>query len=830
MYKYTTFEDEEKRKKIKGRVLRVLEFDKIISALEKYARTDYGRALSRELVPTTDIAAVNEALNETYEVFTYINKYGSLPLASVPTIDSALAYAAAGGILTTGQLLDIASFLRGITDLKKIVSNEHADMADSSLFASVNCLDPAERLYKEITNAVLSEDEISDRASDTLYRIRREQKDIARNIRILLDRVIRNNEDILQEAIITVRGDRYCVPVRAEYKSRLLGIVHDTSSTGQTLFIEPMSVVEANNRLRELHILEKTEIEHILQELTGHVNKDRVILNNDISLIGSIDLSSAKAEFAISMDAIKPTVNTEGHIRLVRARHPLIDKTSVVPVDIENGISYRTLVVTGPNTGGKTVSLKTCGLLTLMTMAGLMIPCATGSEISVFDKVLAGIGDEQSIEQSLSTFSAQMSNIVFILKNTRGKSLVLLDELGSGTDPAEGAALAIAVLDELYSRGCITMATTHYKELKAYALTKEGVMNASCEFDTDTLSPTYKLVIGTPGVSNAFVISKKLGLPARIIDKAMEELSNDELQFEQLISQANKDASEARKLKEENQYLNIELTEKIRALEDEKAALKASKTRILNESRAKQKELLQQKEEELNEMIRSARHRDKKAKAADEAEQLDIIRRRLRAGIRDLRSDEEDDKILEVSLPGEPPKSVHPGETFFIPHLNLTGVVVSAGKKVKMDCGNMNYIVEISQLREPTAAQTKQKNHVDGNSSSENAKSKNKPRRDTPVSYRPDSSARLRFDKSTNVMSELMLIGKTADEAESALKRYLDDCQLAGIHTIRIVHGKGMGVLRSVVDEVLRYDSRVKEHRLGMQGEGDDGVTIAQLH
>ena len=823
MYRYTTFEEEAERKKIRGRVLSVLEFDKVINELTGLARTPYGRGLAEALVPTTDHSVVTESLSDTEEAFTYINKYGPLPLGSLPDITDVLSYTKAGGVLTMRSLLDVAIFLRGVAALKKIVSGEHADMYETNLFASINALDAVEKLEKEISFAIVSEDEMNDRASDTLYSIRREKKDLAQSIRVLLDRVIRNNEEILQEAIITMRGERYCVPVKAEHKGKLPGIVHDTSSTGQTVFVEPMAVVEANNKIRELVSMEKAEIERILEDLTDMVKRSRGELKSDISLIACIDLASSKAELAIKMNAVKPALNDEGKIRLIKARHPLIDPERVVPVDIINGIDYRTLVITGPNTGGKTVSLKTCGLLTLMTMAGLMIPAATGSEIAVFDRVLADIGDEQSIEQSLSTFSAHMSNIVFILKNVRGRSLVLLDELGSGTDPAEGAALAVAVLDDLFEKGCVTMATTHYKELKAYAITTEGVQNAACEFDTDTLSPTYRLKIGMPGVSNAFVISRKLGLPRRIIEDATARLSEEEMSFERLLADAEANSKEAARLKEENLKLNEELSSKVAELENERKALKASKTKILNDMRAEQKALLEEKQEELDEEIRRIKKRAKKSSEENAAEELDKIRRRLRAGVRDLRSDDEDDKLEAVSLPGEAPKSVKEGEQYFVPHLNFVGTVTAApngrNKKVRISSGIMTYTVELEQLRMPTAAQ-KEKPSED----------KGKTRRDRPVTYKASSANKMRMEKSQTVMPEVMLLGKTVAEAESALDTYIDDCQLAGIREIRIVHGKGTGALRSAVDTMLRGDVRVKSHRLGTIGEGDDGVTIATLN
>ena len=822
MYKYTTFEEEAERKKIRGRVLSVLEFDKVINELKEMARTPYGRGLAEALVPTTDPSVVAESLRDTEEAFTYINKYGPLPLSSLPDITNALSYTKAGGVLTMRSLLDIAVFLRGVEALKKIVSGEHADMYETNLFSSINALYPVEKLEKEISFAIVSEDEMNDRASDTLYSIRREKKELAQNIRVLLDRVIRSHEEILQEAIITMRGERYCVPVKAEHKGKLPGIVHDTSSTGQTVFVEPMAVVEANNRIRELAAMEKAEIERILEDLTDKVKRERGSLNSDISLISCIDLASAKADLAIRMNAVKPALNEQGKIRLVKARHPLIDPERVVPVDIINGIDYRTLVITGPNTGGKTVSLKTCGLLTLMTMAGLMIPAATGSEVAVFDRVLADIGDEQSIEQSLSTFSAHMSNIVFILKNVRGRSFVLLDELGSGTDPAEGAALAVAVLDDLYEKGCVTMATTHYKELKAYAITTEGVQNAACEFDTDTLSPTYRLKIGMPGVSNAFVISRKLGLPKRIIEDATARLSEEEMSFEHLLSEAETNSKEAARLKEENEKLNEELKAKVEELEAERKALKASKTKILNDMRAEQKALLEEKQEELDEEIRRIKKKAKKSHEESAAEELDKIRRRLRAGIKDLRSDDEDDKLQMVSLPGEAPKAVKEGEQYFVPHLNVTGTVTAApngrNKKVRIASGIMTYTVELEQLRMPTAEQK------------EKPKEQTKTRRDRPVNYKADSATKMRMEKSQTVMPEIMLLGKTVAEAESALDTYIDSCQLAGVREIRIVHGKGTGALRSAIDTMLRGDVRVKSHRLGTIGEGDDGVTIATLN
>ena len=456
-----------------------------------------------------------------------------------------------------------------------------------------------------------------------------------------------------------------------------------------------------------------------------------------------------------------------------------------------------------------------------MTMAGLMIPCGAGTEVSVFDRVLADIGDEQSIEQSLSTFSAHISNIVFILKNIRGRSLVLLDELGSGTDPAEGAALAIAVLDALKEKGCVTMATTHYRELKEYAVTTDGVMNASCEFDTDTLSPTYRLITGTSGTSNAFIISKKLGMPGRIIDDAKSRMTDDDLKLGRLLSEAEGDRKKAAQLEAENRRLNLELTEKIKELEDERLSLKASKTKILNDSRAKQKELLEEKEEELDELIREVKRRAKRNYDEDSKAELDLIRRRLRAGIKDLSgSDEEDNILSKVSLPGEAPKEIIKGEKYYVPHLNVTGEALDSGSrknaKIRIRSSSMTYTVKADELRMPTREQL------------EPAAESSKSSRYAPK--RAGETSSMKLNKAQTVQSELMLIGKKVVEAESALDKYLDDCRLAGIKTVRIVHGKGTGALRSAVEGKLSADPTIKSFRKGGPGEGDDGVTIAEFY
>ncbi len=820
MYQRTTFEEMSARRKITGRVLATLEFDKITSHLAEMAHTVYGRELCSSLLPTSDAEECEKALNETYETFMYINRYGYLPLGGFADLRPPLKYAHAGGVLSMRQLLDTASFLRSAATLKKAVPDTSSELDGSVLFGRLNSLVTISELEKEISSAINSEDEMNDRASKTLYDIRRQKRELSGSIRSILDRVISANEDILQEKVITIRNDRYCIPVIADFKGRISGIVHDTSSTGQTVFIEPMAVVETNNKLRELAVAESAEIDRILGELTDRVVGSSSSIESDMSIVAQIDFCSAKAQLALSMDAVKPDINRDGVVELIKARHPLINKDKVVPVDIRIGDKYSTLVITGPNTGGKTVSLKTCGLLTLMTMAGLMIPVSSGSKASLFDAVLADIGDEQSIEQSLSTFSAHMSNIVSILKSIKGRSLVILDELGSGTDPDEGASLAMAILEHLRSRKCITLATTHYKELKSYAVSTEGVMNGAFEFDNETLMPTYRLVIGRPGSSNAFIISKKLGLPDNVISDAKKRMSDEEIKLGRLIELSERDARKAQSLYDSNTALKARLEEQVKKLEEEKAALKASKTKILNESRQAQKDLLREKEEEIGSMIRHLRKNTSKMNAEQQLAEMEKVRRRLRAGIEDLTDDSQDEE-LAGTLPGEIPERVEAGKEYFITTLGVTGIAQdnpSRNGNVRMKAGGITTVVKSDQLRIITEEMRRQSNDSP------------KPKLQRRVQ---DSSAKkareLRFNMASSTSSELMLIGMRGDEAESRLERYIEECSLGGIKDIRIVHGKGTGVLRSIVNSYLSRDPRVESYRAGLQGEGDDGVTIARL-
>ncbi|MCR4688754.1 MAG: endonuclease MutS2 [Saccharofermentans sp.] len=820
MYEYLTFDESLEKRKIHGRVLETLEFVKIRDKISSHARTSYGKRLVSEILPCTDTEYVTANLEWTREAIDHIRRFGALPLGGMRYLDEHLSYADAGGTLTCSALLDVASSLKTATELKKAASIARSagapfvDGEEPLIMQGIDALNEIPELLSSIDECILGDSEVSDRASKELASIRREKKSTASGIRTILDRVISGNEDMLQDAIITIREGRYCIPVKADFKGRIPGIVHSSSSTGQTIFLEPMSVVEANNKIAELEAQEAFEIQRILSALTYNCTRNEKLLKENIEIVSALDLAMAKGEYAVETDSYCAKTNPDGRVVLKKARHPLIPGDSVVPIDIEVGSEYSTLIVTGPNTGGKTVSLKTCGLLTLMTMAGLAIPADSGSEVCIFDRVLADIGDEQSIEQSLSTFSAHISNIVFILRNIKGKSLVLLDELGSGTDPTEGAALAIAIIDALRSKGCITMATTHYRELKSYAIDTEGVMNASCEFDTETLAPTYRLIIGRPGSSNAFVISKKLGLSSAILESARSKLTSEEISYEQLIAKAEEDSKLAEQSRQEAEKLKLELEQAKKALEEERNKLKTSKTKILNESRAKQRELLEEREEEVEQMLKDFKKKSKNLSRQETIDELNKIRRRLRAGADDLGSDEDDEIAQRVALSGEKVREVVLGETYYVPAFDVTGTATSLPNKsgsLQITAGSMKFNCKVDQLRMPTAEQL-------------GAKQQKQKGRTTPSSSAAKSHAR--FDAVSHLSSELMLIGMNTAEAESALMRYLEDCKLSGIKNARIVHGKGTGALRSCVRERLSNCDYVESFRDGIQGEGDSGVTI----
>ncbi|MDD3959139.1 MAG: endonuclease MutS2 [Oscillospiraceae bacterium] len=812
---YRSFEEEADGYLLRGKVLETLEYTKIIRRLIETARTPFGREACTDLLPSGDFNTVAGRLRETEDTVSYFGRAGRVSISGINDIRQALHYASSGGTLSMKDLLDVAGFLRAVERIAKTL--DLADIDGNAFCERLRLLALEPDLEKEISFCIISEEEMNDRASDELYLLRRKIRDAQTGIRDTLEKMIRSHSTALQEQLVTIRNDRYVVPVKAEKRSEIAGIVHDTSSSGQTIFVEPIAVVEANNRIREHLAAEREEIHRILTMLSARVLTAIDMLRANIALVGEIDFLAAKAELSASMKATVPILNREGRIILRKARHPLIPDNIVVPIDFEVGVSFRTLVVTGPNTGGKTVSLKTCGLLTLMTMAGLAIPCLDHSEVSVFGKVLADIGDEQSIEQSLSTFSSHMRNLVSILEEADETTLVLVDELGSGTDPSEGAALATAILDEFYKRGAVTVATTHYKELKGYAINTEGVENACCEFDTDTLSPTYRLLIGLPGVSNAFVISQKLGLPEPIIQSARTFLSQEGIRFEELLSAAEQKNRESEKLRKEIRDMRDIVKKQTDDLERQRIALEDGKRKILDEAREEKKEIIESTLDECDRILGEVRA-GIKAKTQREAEDtLRRIRSNLRAGLNDLEAESRDS--AQLGVPGERPDELRLGEKYFSDKIGGTGLLVKLADRsgsCVIESGGVRVTVPSASLRIPEEDVPDMK-----------ARSVHKNRAQT---VKPLSSAeKLRLSRAQNTVTELMLIGKNSEEATIDLDRYLDDCVLSGIRVVRIVHGKGSGILRSAVASLLKKDPRVKTFRLGGLGEGGDGVTIAEL-
>ncbi|NLW89184.1 MAG: endonuclease MutS2 [Clostridiaceae bacterium] len=812
---YTSFEKAAQDARITGKVLETLEFNKIKSRLTSMAGSPFGRTVCEKLFPSSDFDSVSEFLKETRDTVEYFDREGQVTVSGINDIRDALDYACSGGTLSMKDLLDTAAFLRSVFRISKAL--QKADIDNNAFCERIRMLVPDNELETEISFCILSEEEMNDRASDELYSIRRKIRDAQSGIRETLDKLIRNHSSSLQEQLVTLRNDRYVVPVRAEKRGDIPGIVHDTSASGQTVFIEPMAVVEANNRIREYLAAEREEIQRILAMLSAQVATVSDVLIADIALVGEIDFMSAKAQLAIAMKATAPILNREGKILLRKARHPLIDEKTVVPIDFEVGVSYRTLVVTGPNTGGKTVSLKTCGLLTLMAMAGLMIPCLDHSEVSVFGKVLADIGDEQSIEQSLSTFSSHMKNLVSILGEVDESTLVLVDELGSGTDPSEGAALATSILDEFYKRGAVTVATTHYKELKGYAINTEGVENACCEFDTDTLSPTYRLLIGLPGVSNAFVISRKLGLSEEIIRSARSFLSEESVRFEELLSSAEQKNRESEKLRKEIREMRELVKKQSDDLVTQKRWIEDGKKKILDEAREEKRAIIEETLVECDRMLSDIRTGIKESSHREAEEMLRKIRGNLRAGLHDLEAETRD--LSPGDIPGERPKEIVLGQTYF------SSVIGGTGLLVKLPDSRGGCVIESGGVRVTVSKDTLRVPQPDGT----NETGKPKKRKRSGNVQSPSSTDRIRMNKTQTTMPELMLIGKTSEEASVELDRYLDNCVLSGIKSVRIVHGKGAGVLRSTVSSILKRDPRVSSYRLGGVGEGGDGVTVAEL-
>ena len=787
------------------KTLAKLEYNKIIEQLIEHASSFSGKELCRRLKPMTDISAIKSAQDETAAAFTRIVKKGRPSFSGCNPVNDSIRRLEIGGVLGSGELLRICKLLETAGRARAYGRHDNADETEDCLDGYFEQLSPMTILVNEIRRCIIDEDEISDDASPGLKHVRRAMNQINDKVHATLSNMVNGSlRTYLQDPIITMRGDRYCIPVKAEYRSQVSGMIHDQSATGSTLFIEPMAVVKLNNDLKELYGQEQEEIQKVLARLSADAAEYTTEIHTCYTILRQLDFIFAKAALALDMNASQPIFNMEGRIHIREGRHPLLDKKNVVPITLTLGDTFDLLIVTGPNTGGKTVSLKTVGLFTLMGQAGLHIPALDRSELAVFHDVYADIGDEQSIEQSLSTFSSHMTNIVSFLKQVDEHSLVLFDELGAGTDPTEGAALATSILNHLHSRGIRTMATTHYSELKVYALSTPGVENASCEFDVETLRPTYRLLIGIPGKSNAFAIASRLGIPDYIIEDAKTHLTEQDESFEDILTDLetsrktlDKERETIAAYKREIERLKMETSQKQEKLE-------AQRDRILREANEKAHAILEDAKETADETMRNFH---KFGKANISAAEMEKERERLRKKMAKTRSG-------MTPEPAKPKKQYKPsdfklGESVKILSMNLTGSVVSlpdAKGNLDVQMGILRSKVNISDLEiideKPNYLQKTAKRTGKG---------------------------KIKMNKSLTVATEINLLGKTVDEAIAELDKYLDDASLAHLTSVRIVHGKGTGALRQGIHKYLKHQKHVKSFRLGAFGEGDAGVTIAEL-
>ena len=787
-----------------AKVLTTLEYNKIIDLLTEKADSEPGKKLCRDLVPSTDLSAIRTAQRETKDALARLFRIGSTSFGSNRDLGFSIRSLEIGSSLSMSELLKLASFLDNVNRIKTYGKKEREDLPNDSLDAYFEGLTPMTQLANEINRCILSEEEMADDASPRLKSIRRSKLSTNEKIHSQLTSMVNGAyRTFLQDAVITMRDNRYCIPVKAEYKSQVSGMVHDQSSTGSTFFIEPATVVNLNNQLKELDLQAQEENEVIRGDLSSQAAVHTSELAADQKIMTTLDFIFAKAKLAMEQNATEPIFNTEHYIQIRKGRHPLLDKKKAVPIDVRLGKDFDLLVITGPNTGGKTVSLKTVGLFTLMGQAGLHIPALDRSELSIFSEVYADIGDEQSIEQSLSTFSSHMTRVVHILQHADADSLCLFDELGAGTDPTEGAALAIAILNYLHDRGIRTMATTHYSELKIYALSTNFVENACCEFDVETLRPTYRLLIGIPGKSNAFAISSKLGLSDEIINAAKEQISKEDESFEDVIA----DLEQSRVTIEKEQQEIAEYKERIRTLQEQlqrkNEKIDQAKDKILRDANEKARAILQEAKDVADETIRDFN----KAGASADIKELEKKRQKVRDKI-----NEKNGKLALGNNQKKPanqktvdPKKLKKGDSVKIISMNLKGIVNTlpdARGNLFVQCGIMRMQTNINDLV-PVKEETI-----------------------TAPALQRTNTGKLKMSKSFSVSSEINLLGCTVDEAIAKLDKYLDDAYLAHLPSVRVVHGKGTGALRSAVQSHLKRLKYVKEYRLGEYGEGDAGVTI----
>ena len=789
------------------KVLKTLEYNKILDRLASYAASEEIKKRCLELVPGTDIDEINDLQKTTADALGRLYKDSSITFVGIHNVHASLKRLDIGGALNTTELLRIGSLLEVAQRAKAYDRSDRVDDKTDSLTPFFTELEPLSPLHDEIRRCILSEDEIADDASPALFKIRKSIRGMNDRIHAQLTTIMNNSttRTYLQDAVVTMRDGRYCLPVKAEAKGQVPGMMHDQSSSGSTLFIEPMAVVNLNNELKELFIKEQDEINVILADLSNRVAENAMALETDYQVLSELDFIFAKANLAKSYNGVAPEFNEKGIINIRHGRHPLLDPKTVVPIDVRLGEEYKQLIITGPNTGGKTVSLKTVGLLTLMGQAGLHIPAGDRSMLAIFHEVFADIGDEQSIEQSLSTFSSHMTNIVRILEKADDQSLCLFDELCSGTDPTEGAALAISILNKLHQYGSVTMATTHYSELKVYALSTDGVENACCEFNVETLSPTYRLLIGIPGKSNAFAISQKLGLSENIIEDARTRISDKDIDFEDLISnlEASRQTIEKEQL-EINQY-KAEIETLKKQLESKQERLDQNKEKILREANEEAYKILKEAKDLADETIRNFnKYGQGQAPMSQMEKERTNVRNKLSEKEKSISGLKKQNKAPNHKVP----KKLRIGDSVLVLSMNLKGTVhtlPNAKGDLYVQMGILRSLVNINDLVLVEDADS------------------------SPAKKYGGGGSKIKMSKAMNVSSEINLIGKTTDEAIALLDKYLDDAYIAHIASVRIVHGKGTGALRKAVHQYLRRQKHVKEFHLAEFGEGDAGVTIAKF-
>ena len=790
------------------KALKTLEYNKIIDKLTEFAGSALAKEMCRNLQPSTDLYEIQALQKETSDALSRIYQKGAVSFRGVRDIRGSIKRLEIGAIIGINELLSICSLLDVCSKVKAYSRNDRDPDFEDSLEAMFQALQPLTPVSSEIRRCIASEEELNDDASPALFKIRRSMRQINDKVHAQLQTMVNGSaRTYLQDAVVTMRNGRYCIPVKAEHRGQIPGMIHDQSSTGSTLFVEPMAVIKLNNDLRELELKEEKEIEMILATLSARCGEETEALRDDLDLLTKLDFIFARAQLSRSMNGTQPDFNEEGRILIKKGRHPLLDKKKVVPIDIQLGKDFELLIITGPNTGGKTVSLKTVGLFTLMGQAGLHIPAFDHSELSVFHEVFADIGDEQSIEQSLSTFSAHMTNTVSILKEADDRSLVLFDELGAGTDPTEGAALAIAILSNLHRRGSRVMATTHYSELKVFALSTPGVENGCCEFGVETLRPTYRLLIGVPGKSNAFAISQKLGLSQDIIEEAKTHLTKQDEDFEDLLADLEQKRVTIEQERDQINSYKEEIRELKQRLESKQEKLDLSRDKILREANEQARNILQEAKDYADTTIRNFQKYGKAAgvSAKDMEKERGKLREKMSTVDKKLSAKNAAPKKSHKQLTA---KDLHIGDSIKVLSLNLKGTVST------LPDAKGNLFVQMGILRSQVNIRDLEK--LD----------------DTVITggnFSKTGSGKIKMSKSASVSTEINLLGKTVDEAIMELDKYLDDAYIAHLPSVRIVHGKGTGALRKGVHNYLRRQKHVKSYRLGEFGEGDAGVTIVEF-